>query len=248
MININSDMGESYGIWKLGDDEALMPYITEANIACGFHASDPNHMQATVALAKKYNIRVGAHFSLPDLQGFGRREMKMERDELFNVIVYQVGALKSFLDMAGVPLNHLKPHGALYGMAARQSDIANAIADVALHYQVPVFGLAGTCHEQVYTDRGVTFVPEFYADLDYDENGGLIITRNHPHTDPDEAAEKCLRAVDEGKVKTVNGNWVNATVNTICVHSDTPNAADVARAVRAKLGDRVVSPSQEHTQ
>lgn len=116
MININSDMGEGFGIYKLGDDEALMPYITEANVACGFHASDPNHMKHTVELAKRYGVKVGAHFSLPDLQGFYRRKMHLSQAELHNMIVYQIGALKGFLDMLGMPLNHLKPHGVLYGM------------------------------------------------------------------------------------------------------------------------------------
>ena len=120
-ININCDMGESFGLYVMGDDEGVMPYITQANVACGFHGSDPNHMRKTVELAKQHNVKVGAHFSLPDLPGFGRREMKIERDELANIVIYQIGALKGFLDVAGVSLSHMKPHGALYGMAARRA-------------------------------------------------------------------------------------------------------------------------------
>lgn len=114
MVDINCDMGESFGLYRLGDDEALMPFITEANVACGFHGSDPNHMRKTVERAKRHCVKVGAHVSLPDLSGFGRREMKIDREEMANIIIYQVGALMGFLQAAGVRLNHLKPHGALY--------------------------------------------------------------------------------------------------------------------------------------
>ena len=235
MININCDMGESFGLYKMGDDAGIMPYITEANVACGFHGSDPNHMRQTVLLAKKHGVKVGAHFSLPDLNGFGRREMKIERDELANIITYQIGALQAFLEMAGVRLNHLKPHGALYGMAARQEHIAHAIADVGEHFKVPVFGLAGTLHEEIYTARGLEFCPEYYADLGYDGNGGLIITREHGAVDPDDAARRCVRAIEEGKTTSVDGGDITVKAATICIHSDTPNAVNVAQAVNRAL-------------
>lgn len=234
-VNINCDMGESFGLYKMGDDAAIMPFITEANVACGFHGSDPNHMRSTVALAKEQGVKVGAHFSLPDLAGFGRREMKMNREEMANIIAYQVGALKAFLDMAGLPLSHLKPHGALYGMAAKQEHIAQAVADVGVHYQVPVFGLAGTLQEQVYKARGLEFCAEYYADLDYTDEGGLIITREHHAVDPEIAAARCLRAVEEGKAESIDGNEIDVRAESICVHSDTPNAVAVASAVRKAL-------------
>lgn len=235
-ININCDMGESFGLYKMGNDEALMPFITEANVACGFHGSDPNHMRKTVELARDHKVRVGAHFSLPDLPGFGRREMKMERQEMANIITYQVGALKAFLDQAGMPLSHLKPHGALYGMAARLEHIAHAVADVAEHYKTPVFGLAGTLHEEIYTARGLDFCPEFYADLDYNGAGGLIITREHHEVDPATAAARCVRAVQEGKTLSTDNVDIDVKAASVCVHSDTPNAEAVARAVAAALG------------
>lgn len=235
MININSDMGEGFGIYKLSDDEALMPFITEANVACGFHASDPNHMKRTVELAKQYGVKVGAHFSLPDLQGFGRRKMQLSQAELHNIIVYQIGALKGFLDMLGMPLNHLKPHGALYGMAASDPEIAETIALIAKHYQVPVFGLSGTCHETIYQAHGAGFVPEFFADLDYDQDGHLVITQTHDATDPQYAARRVLKAVEHGKVTATHGADVPVVAQTICVHSDTPNAVDIARAVNEAL-------------
>ena len=234
-ININCDMGESFGLYKMGDDEAIMPFITEANVACGFHGSDPNHMQKTVGLAKQYGIKVGAHFSLPDLPGFGRREMKINREEMANIIIYQIGALKGFLDVAGLELNHMKPHGALYGMAAREEHIAHAICDACETYGVPIFGLGGTLHEEIYTTRGLNFVQEFFADLNYDETGKLLITREHSALDPAVVAGKALRAVRDGLIVSTTGTEIKVKVETVCIHSDTPNVIDIAQAVHKAL-------------
>jgi len=235
VTSINCDMGEAFGLYRMGDDEALMPLISAANVACGFHASDFNHMRKTVRLAKQHGVRVGAHPSLPDLQGFGRREMKMARDELANCIIYQVGALKGFLDAEGMALNHIKPHGSLYGMAARNQAVAEAICDAADVFKVPIMGMIGTLHETVYKARGHVFIAEFYADLDYEDDGSLIITREHKAVDPADAASRCLRAIAEGKASSINGRDVRVRADSICVHSDTPNAVDVARAVRDAL-------------
>src|SRR5580704_16355513 len=194
MTIINCDMGESFGLYHAGDDEALMPLISAANVACGFHASDFNHMRKTVGLAKAHGVKVGAHPSLPDLQGFGRREMKMPRDELANCIIYQVGALRGFLEAEGMTLNHVKPHGSLYGMAARNEAVAHAICDAADIFKTPLMGMTGTQHEVVYQARGHAFIAEYYADLDYNDDGSLIITREHKAVDPEEAASRCLRA------------------------------------------------------
>ncbi len=232
MTIINCDMGEGFGLYRIGDDDGLMPLIDVANVACGFHASDFNHMRRTVQLAKQHGVKVGAHPSLPDLQGFGRREMKIGREELANCIIYQIGALTGFLAAEGVVLNHIKPHGSLYGMAARMEDIAHAVADAADIFKVPLFGMAGTLHEKVYTARGHGFVSEFYADLDYNDDGGLIITREHAPTDPEHAAAACLRAMKEGRVASIGGKDVAVRADAICVHSDTPNAVGVAKAVR----------------
>ncbi|MDH3663221.1 MAG: 5-oxoprolinase subunit PxpA [Alphaproteobacteria bacterium] len=235
MVQINCDMGEAFGLYKMGDDAAIMPLIDVANVACGFHASDPTVMRRTVRLAKQHGVAVGAHPSLPDLQGFGRREMKIPRDELADIITYQVGALKGFLDAEGMPLNHIKPHGVLYGMAARDEEAANAVADAASSYGVPLFGMKGTLHEQVYPARGCALVAEFYADLDYAGDGRLIITREHAAVDRKAAAAKCVRAIEEGLVCTVDGNDVPVGADTICIHSDTPNAVAIAEAVRAAV-------------
>ncbi len=231
-LAINCDMGEGFGLYKIGDDAGIMPYITLANVACGFHAADPMVMHKTVRLAKQHGVKVGAHPSLPDLQGFGRREMKMEPAEITACVIYQVGALKGFLDAEGMPLNHIKPHGALYGMAARSAEVAGAIADAAKVFGVSLMGMARTMHEEVYTSRGIAFLAEFYVDLDYDETGKLIITREHEAVDPRSAAERTLRAIREGKVKSVQGPDIPMRADCICVHSDTPGAVAVARAVR----------------
>jgi UPF0271 protein len=235
VTTINCDMGEAFGLYRMGDDEALMPLISVANVACGFHASDFNHMRKTVRLAKQHHVKVGAHPSFPDLQGFGRRELKMPRDELTNCIIYQVGALKGFLEAEDVALNHIKPHGSLYGMAARSEEVAQAICDAADVFKVPLMGMIGTQHEIVYTARGHAFIAEYYADLDYNDDGSLIVTREHKAVDPAEAASRCLRAITEGKTRSINGRDVAVRADSICVHSDTPNAVEVARAVRDAL-------------
>ena len=232
MTIINCDMGEAFGLYKMGDDEAIMPLISTANVACGFHGSDFNHMRKTVALAKRHGVTVGAHPSLPDLQGFGRREMKMGREELANCIIYQVGALKGFLEAEDMPLNHIKPHGALYGMAARMEDVAHAVCDAADVFKVPLFGMINTNHERIYTARGHRFVAEFYTDLDYGDDGSLIITREHEARDPADAAARTLRAIKEGKVRSIGGVDVAVRADAICVHSDTPNAVAIAITVR----------------
>ena len=235
-VDINCDMGEAFGLYRMGDDEGIMPYITVANVACGFHASDPVVMRNTVRLAKKYGVKVGAHPSYPDLQGFGRREMKMDPEELTACIIYQVGALKAFLETNGMELNHIKPHGSLYGVSARDEAVANAVADAAEAFGgVPLFGMANSLHEDVYTKRGLPFVAEYYTDLDYTDEGGLIITREHVSHDPDMAAAGAVRAVTEGKASSINGKEIPMRADSVCVHSDTPGAVELAAAVHAAL-------------
>jgi 5-oxoprolinase (ATP-hydrolysing) subunit A len=236
-VAINCDMGESFGLYKIGDDAGLMPHITIANVACGFHASDPSVMASTVRLAKQHNVKVGAHPSLPDLQGFGRREMKMRPEELTDCIVYQVGALKGFLEREGMTLFHVKPHGSLYGMASKSQEVAKAVADAVKVFNVPVLGMAGTVHEKVYPAEGLEFISEYYADLDYADDGSLIITREHHAVDPQQAARRALRAVKEGVAETINGGEAPVRADCICVHSDTPNAVAVAHAVKTAIAE-----------
>jgi len=234
-LAINCDMGEGFGLYRCGDDAAIMPFITLANVACGFHASDPTVMHKTVRLAKQHGVKVGAHPSLPDLQGFGRREMRMEPSELTDCLIYQIGALKAFLDAEGMALNHIKPHGALYGMAARSEEVANAICDAAEVFKAPLLGMAGTKHEEVYKKRGFPFLAEFYVDLDYAGDGRLIITREHEAWDPDVAAKRTVRAIAEKKVRSIDGADIPMVADCICVHSDTPGAVAVAKAVKEAI-------------
>lgn len=236
-VSINCDMGEAFGIYRLGDDEACMPFITHANIACGFHASDPSVMWRTVRAAKRHGVHVGAHPGLPDLQGFGRREMRLSREEITALIIYQTGALAGFLKAEGMQLSHIKPHGALYGMAQRETEVAEAIADAAAVFGVPVFAFANCAMSEVFTRRGIPFVCEFYADLDYNDEGRNIITREHHPVSPEDAAVKVRRAVTEGRTRSVSGKDVAVVAESICVHSDTPGAVAIARAVREALAE-----------
>ena len=234
-ITINCDMGEGFGLYRMGDDAALMPHIDLANVACGFHASDPSIMRATVRLAKEHGVKVGAHPSLPDMQGFGRRVMAVSPAEVTDFVAYQVGALKAFLDAEGMPLNHVKPHGALYGMAARDETIAAAIAEAVKPYGVPLLGMAFTAHERAYAKKGVAMVGEFYADLDYDAEGNLILSRVHDAVDPAKAAARVLRVIRDGVVATTAGRDIPVKAQSICVHSDTPAAPAIAASVKRAL-------------
>jgi UPF0271 protein len=234
---INCDMGEGFGLYRMADDAALMPVIDLANVACGFHASDPTIMRATVRLAKQHGVKVGSHPSLPDLQGFGRRAMVISPAEVADLVTYQTGALVAFLQAEDMPLNHVKPHGALYGMAARSPDIAAAIADAVKPFGVPILGMAFTAHESAYREKGVRMIPEFYADLEYDEAGNLILSRVHDAVDPVKARDRMLRALREGKVTKTDGGDMPVKAETVCVHSDTPSAvaiaAELSRTLRA---------------
>ena len=242
MVDINCDMGEGFGIYSFAEDSEIMPFIDSANVACGFHASDPNTMRKTIELAKSHNVKVGAHPAYPDLVGFGRRPMKMQREEIKNLVMYQTGALKAFLDEFDLPLNHIKPHGSLYGVSAREEDVAQGIADAAEVFNVGVYGMVNTFHEKVYNDRGVNFIAEFYSDLEYDETGYLVIAKGrNKHYPTDLAVERCKRAIKENKVKTINNTDVDVGCETICVHSDTPNAIEILKALRDALSNKKIT-------
>jgi UPF0271 protein len=234
-VTINCDMGEAFGIYRFGDDETCMPFVTHANIACGFHASDPSVMWRTVRAAKKHGLKIGSHPGLPDREGFGRREMKLTRDEVAALVLYQTGALQAFAGAEGVALSHIKPHGALFGMAQRQEPVADGIADAALTLGLPVIAYSDCAMSDVFTRCGVEFSCEFYADLDYDDDGRQLITKEHHAVAPDAVAVKVLRAVTEGLTTSLNGKDVRVVADSICVHSDTPGAMEVAKAVHGAL-------------
>lgn len=232
---INSDMGEGIGLHRFGNDEALLDIVAVINVACGFHAGDPDVMRDTVTAGHRAGVRMGAHPGLPDLVGFGRRRMALTPDEVGTIIRYQVGALTAFLGACGAPLNHIKPHGSLYGMLAADEELMRAAAQVNLQYGVPFFGLADTAHERVCAELGVEFVAELYVDLNYDAAGGLIIQRRPELTDPAEAADRVTRAIAGRPILAVDGTELDVRFDSICVHSDAPNSVDVATAVRAAI-------------
>jgi 5-oxoprolinase (ATP-hydrolysing) subunit A len=234
-FTINCDLGEGFGRYRVADDAEIMPLIDLANIACGFHASDPIIMSDTARLAAAAGKRAGAHPSLPDLQGFGRREMMLTRYEVSCAVRYQIGAIKAFLDAENIPLSHVKPHGALYGMAARDENIANAICDGAEGFDVPILGLAGTAHEHVYTKRGFDFVAEFYADLDYDDAGMIVIGRRPQTRAATAAADRVVQALCHGVTLSANGLSIPVRATSVCVHSDSGNALELIRAIRNVL-------------
>ncbi|MCY0906166.1 5-oxoprolinase subunit PxpA [Arthrobacter sp. H14-L1] len=237
-VTLNSDLGEGLGIHEFGNDEELMRIIDVANVACGYHSGDPDVMNRTVALAASHGVAVGAHPGLPDVVGFGRRRMVLSPEEVGSIILYQTGALAAFLKKHGLELNHIKPHGALYGMLAADEELMQAAASTALQFGVPFYGLAGTAHEIVCRAMGVDFVPELYVDLNYGPTGELLIQRRPAPTDPVAAAERVSQALAGERVLAVDGTKLDIPFQSVCVHSDAPNSTAVASAVRAVLGPR----------
>ncbi|TYC97945.1 5-oxoprolinase subunit PxpA [Arthrobacter echini] len=232
---VNSDLGESLGLHSFGNDLALLDSVDAVNVACGFHAGDPDTMADTVAAAHAKGIMIGSHPGLPDLVGFGRREMKLTPAEVEHIILYQVGALSAFLKREGAPLSHIKPHGSLYGMLARDSELMRSAARVARLFEVPIYGLAGTAHQSVCAELDVPFVAELYVDLNYGPGGELLIQRRPEPTDPSRAAERVTRALRDGHVEAADGSLLTIDFDSVCVHSDAPNSPDVAAAVRHAL-------------
>jgi UPF0271 protein len=239
---INSDMGESLGLHSFGNDLALMDLVDAINVACGFHSGDPDAMADTVSAAAGRGLGIGAHPGLPDLVGFGRREMKLTPNEVEHLMLYQVGALTAFLRREGAELHHIKPHGSLYGMLARDHHLMQAAGKVAALYGVPFYGIAGTQHQVVCESLGVPFVGELYVDLNYGPDGRLIIQRRPERTDPAKAADRVRRVLEDGLVEATDGTLLRIGFDSICVHSDAPNAPEVASAVRAVLSPAAADP------
>lgn len=235
-VDLNADMGESYGRWTLGDDEALMPHLTSANIGCGYHGGDPHVMRRTVALALEHGVGIGAHVSLPDIMGFGRRRMAVSPEELHDYVLYQAGALKAFAEAAGGRLQHVKPHGTLYVMVSESPEYATAVAEAVagLGGEV-ILLLAGETVARAAAAAGVPFVPEGYVDLDYDAAGKLVLERVKKTRDPAATAARAARLVVERKVATIDGGDLDLAVESICVHGDSPNAPEIAGAIRRAL-------------
>ncbi|MFQ5425501.1 MAG: LamB/YcsF family protein [Gaiellales bacterium] len=234
--DLNADLGESYGRWTLGSDEALMPHLSSANIACGFHGGDPGVMRATVRLALEHGVGLGAHVGLPDLLGFGRRLLAVSPDELADYVLYQAGALQAFATAEGGALQHVKPHGALYGMCTGDAELAQAVASAVAQLRGDVILLlAGEKVETAAHRARVPFVREGYVDLDYSADGALVLEKFKKLRDPDEMAARSVRLITEGKVPTIDGPDIDLAVSSICIHGDAPNAAAIASAVRQGL-------------
>ena len=238
-MDLNADLGESYGRWTLGDDERLVAHLSSANLACGFHAGDFRVMEATVALCRRAGVAVGAQPGYPDLLGFGRRPMPFEPDEVESLVRYQIGALEAFCRAAGVEMQHVKPHGALYNRAAADPALAVAIARATARFSrdLLLFGLAGSePMASAAADAGLRFVPEAFADRRYLPDGSLQ-PRSEPGsvlTDPDEAATQAL-AIARGEVTAADGATLSMRAESICCHGDTPGAVAIAAAVRTGL-------------
>jgi UPF0271 protein len=241
-IDLNSDVGESFGIYKLGLDEELIPLISSANIACGFHAGDPAVMRRTVALARAHAVGLGAHPGLPDLIGFGRRNMDVTREEIRDFVVYQIGALQAVAALQGARLQHVKPHGALYNMAVKNPDIWDTVAEVMAHLdqRLILFVLAGGERrelESIGRRHGIRIAFEFFADRAYNSDGSLV-SRKRPGAvihDNDVAAVRVLKLVKEGRVETIEGSEIELKAETICVHGDNPQALALVKKIRETL-------------
>ena len=238
-IDLNSDLGESFGPWPMGDDAALMASISSANVACGFHAGDPGIMRATVALAKASGVAVGAHPGFPDLVGFGRREIKATLQEVEDFVVYQVAALAGIAASQGVRLQHVKAHGALYNMACRDRALADASARgvAAIDKKLILFGLPNSELIKAGLHAGLPVAAEVFADRAYEADGSLASRQKAGSVihDPAAVAVRAIRMVRERQVVALDGSVVALDADTICLHGDTPGAADLARAVRAGL-------------
>ena len=234
-IDLNCDMGESFGQYQLGNDEGVMSFITSANIACGFHAGDPSVMQKTIRLSKKFNVAVGAHPSWNDLQGFGRREMNVSAEETEALVLYQIGALAAFAKAEGVELHHVKPHGALYNQAAKDRVLANAIARAVKSFSVDLIlvGLAGSSLVEAGIEIGLRVANEGFPDRNYNPDGTLMSRQksNAMIETPDEVGTHAVSLVKNG----IDFSGRNVKVDTLCLHGDNVHAAENAKRIREAL-------------
>lgn len=238
-MDLNCDMGESFGPFLLGHDELLMPHVTSVNIACGFHAGDPSVMRRTVALAKAYDVRVGAHPGYPDLAGFGRRLMGLSPDEVYDAVVYQVGALLGVARTQQVPVTHVKAHGALYNAAVVDDRLAAAIARAVKDVD-PALCLVGMCGSKIITageEEGLCVAHEVFADRAYQANRNLVprSERGAVHMQIERVVEQALEMVTLGYVTAITGERVPIIADTLCVHGDGRQAVDFVRAIRTAL-------------
>ncbi len=238
-VNLNADLGESYGMYSIGNDEAMLKTVNSANIACGYHAGDPLVMRDTIAEAKANGVSIGAHPSFPDLQGFGRRKMVLSNDELETMTAYQIGALMAMATMNDTTVTHVKPHGAMNNMASVDQDMADAIVRgmKAVDPKLILLATAGSCLFKAGIKAGIPTAGEIFADRTYDEEGNLA-PRSQPGAiihDADQAADQVLSFLESGKILTPEGKGIDADIHSICVHGDKPAALAIATGVKDRL-------------
>ncbi|WP_456444230.1 LamB/YcsF family protein [Thermococcus sp.] len=243
-VDLNSDLGESFGRYNLGLDGEVMKYITSANVATGWHAGDPIVMRRTVRLAKENGVAVGAHPGYPDLLGFGRRYMRLSPEEARNYTLYQIGALHAFSRAEGLELQHVKPHGALYNALVKDEALARAVLEGIADFDKNLIfvTLSGSRSAEIAGEIGVRVAHEVFADRAYNPDGTLV-SRSKPGAvihDKDEIAERVISMVKDGGVRAINGEWVELKVDTICVHGDNPKAVEIVAHVRRALEDEGV--------
>lgn len=237
-IDLNSDMGESFGAYTIGADEEILQWVTSANVACGWHGGDPHVMRQTVARAKARGVAVGAHPSYPDLLGFGRRPMQISRQEARDYMLYQIGALRAFVEAAGLTLQHVKPHGAIYNVAAKDRELSLGIAEAVKEAggDLILMGLPDSEMLRAAQEVGVRTAREAFGDRAYNEDGSLVSRKiaGSLITDPDRVAERVV-GLAQGRVTAITGKEIRFQADTICLHGDTPGAATIARRVRERL-------------
>ncbi|MEN1758865.1 5-oxoprolinase subunit PxpA [Anoxynatronum sibiricum] len=241
-IDINVDMGESFGRYTLGNDEAVMQYISSANIACGFHAGDPLVLEKTIKWAKQYNVAVGAHLGLPDRQGFGRREMKITPDELRTDTLYQIGAMEAFLKIHNMEMQHVKAHGILYRMVTEYEEYIDPFYQAIREYNPDLWIMLPPSAPAFERGKelGMKLAPEILIDLSYDDEGNWVIERTKKARTPEEVAERALMVAKEKKINTISGKVIEANGVTVCLHGDAPNAVEVAKKVNEVLRENNV--------
>ncbi|NYH78147.1 UPF0271 protein [Actinopolyspora biskrensis] len=235
LVDLNADAGESFGRWTLGADDQLIPLVNSVNIACGWHAGDPGTMHRTLRIARDAGASVGAHPGMPDLAGFGRRAIALSPQEAADACLYQFGALRGIADSFGVPVTHVKPHGALYGLTLRDENVADAVVD-ALANAAPetnIVLLAGHTAQRIAA-KGYPVVREAFADLDYDDSGHIVIEPVPRAKSPQQCTEQAM-SVLRGELVSMNGETVPVDADTICVHGDRPNAVEIAETIRSRF-------------
>lgn len=243
-IEINCDMGESFGLWKIGNDEVIMPYIPSINVACGFHAGDPVIMRKTVELAKKNGSAVGAHPALQDLRGFGRREMAITEEELYADMMYQVGALKQFCELCDMPLHHVKPHGKLYVMLAHNEALSKAFVESIydIDPKLPIYhsgSLVDSAIGRAVKEKGMTYVREFNSDTDYSADGNVITPKykDGAASNAEALADRVINFLETGKVVIGSGETLEFGADSICVHGDNPYSENNVKVLRKRLAE-----------